>query len=136
MSIKERVGQLVKKYNTNDPFKLAERLGITIVFEPLGSILGYYSRSHRSKVIHINEASDEQQQLSTCAHELGHAVLHPNENTAFLKANTFYSTDRIETEANMFAVELLFKKGGDQPVTVNEAIEEYGIPKQFLYKNF
>lgn len=136
MSINEKVGQLIKKYNTNDPFKIAECLGIKIVYEPLGSILGYYSKSHRTKVIHINASSCEQRQLSTCAHELGHAVLHPNENTAFLKANTLYSTDKIEVEANTFMIELLFNKSGEQPVTIQEATEQYGIPEQFLIKNF
>ncbi|QBK24967.1 ImmA/IrrE family metallo-endopeptidase [Ureibacillus thermophilus] len=42
-----------------------------------------------------------------CAHELGHAVLHHDANTPFLKRKTLFSTERIEIEANKFAVELL-----------------------------
>lgn len=136
MSIKERVGQLVKKHATNSPFKIADNLGIVVTYESLGSILGYYSKTHRFKVIHINADSNEHQQLFTCAHELGHALLHPDENTAFLKASTLYSTERIEVEANMFAVELLFNQGCERPVTIHEATENYGVPKQFLIKNF
>ncbi|WP_369436210.1 hypothetical protein [Lysinibacillus fusiformis] len=48
MNIKKIIGQLVKKYGTSDPFKLAELLGIVVVFEPLGGIFGYYSRSYRT----------------------------------------------------------------------------------------
>ncbi|UOQ85656.1 ImmA/IrrE family metallo-endopeptidase [Gracilibacillus salinarum] len=136
MFIKERVDQLVKKHNTNNPFKIAEELGIQIVYEQLGSILGYYSKTHRCKVIHINESSPREQQIFTCCHELGHALQHPEHNTAFLKANTFYSTDKIEQEANEFAIELLFNQGGDQIVTLREATETYGISEQLVYKNF
>lgn len=131
------IGQLVEKYGTSNPFKLADLLGIVIVFEPLGSIYGYYSRSHRTKVIHINEELPRNKQFSTCAHELGHAVLHPNENTAFLKKNTLFSTEKIEIEANTFAVELLLPDElmNDQycsGFTIYDAIKEKGVPIELL----
>lgn len=137
MEIKEIIGQLVKKYGTSNPFKLADLLGIVVVFEPLGSIYGYYSRSHRTKVIHINENLPYIKQFSTCAHELGHAVLHPNENTAFLKKNTLFSTEKIEIEANTFTVELLlpdklFKDQQCSSFTIYDAIEEKGVPIELL----
>lgn len=137
MDIKKVVEQLVKKYGTSDPFKLAGLLGIVIVFEPLGSIYGYYSRSHRTKVIHINENLPFRKQLLTCAHELGHAVQHPEANTAFLKKNTLFSTDKLEIEANTFAVELLlpdklFLEGNDSSFTVYDAIKEKGISTELL----
>jgi Zn-dependent peptidase ImmA (M78 family) len=40
-------------------------------------------------------------------HELGHAFLHQKANTPFLRKNTFFSDEKIEMEANTFAVELL-----------------------------
>lgn len=132
MDIKKLVSQLIKKYGTSNPFKLAEQLGIAVVFEPLGSIHGYYSRSHRIKVLHINSNLSCEKQLSTCAHELGHALLHPDENTAFLKSKTLYPTDRIEVEANEFMTELLFKTKNS--ITINEATELYGVPEQFVIK--
>ncbi|MCS4471141.1 ImmA/IrrE family metallo-endopeptidase [Clostridium botulinum] len=46
-------------------------------------------------------------QLFTCAHELGHAIHHPNANTPFLVNNTFYSVNKLERQANMFAASLL-----------------------------
>ena len=135
-SIKKKVTQLTKKFDTCNPFEIAEALGIEILYEDLGKILGYYNKVFRIPIIHINEVSTEQQQLFTCAHELGHAVLHPNENTSFLKSNTHFSTDRIEVEANTFAIELLFAQGAVGHVTVHEATEVYGIPEQLLIKNF
>lgn len=59
------------------------------------------------KQIHINHALSEQMQLLTCAHELGHALLHPNANTPFLRNSTMLSVDKMEIEANNFAMELL-----------------------------
>lgn len=123
------VNLLVSKYNTNCPFKLAERMGIQVLHEPLGNILGYYSKHFRVKLIHINDSVDEKKGIFVCGHELGHAVCHPDSNTPFLKKNTFFSTDRMEIEANTFAMELLFRNDIED-TTLKEAIEEYGIPKQ------
>lgn len=107
MEIKQRVNRLCRKYGTQDPFELAERMNILVVREPLGSINGYYNQCYRQKFIHINEELEEYRQKFTCAHELGHAVLHPKANTPFLRDNTLFSVSRLEREANCFAAELL-----------------------------
>lgn len=138
VDIKKIVAQLVEKYDTRDPFKLADLLGVVVIFEPLGSIYGYYSRSHRTKVIHINEDLPSEKQLLTAAHELGHVVQHPEANTVFLKKNTLFSTDKLEIEANTFAVELLLPDElfEDQNIyccfTIYDAIEENGVPIELL----
>ena len=59
------------------------------------------------KQIHINQTLDEYNAKFTCAHELGHAILHPNASTPFLRSKTFLSVDKLEIEANIFAVNLL-----------------------------
>lgn len=46
---------LCRKCDTRDPFTIAAKLGIRVLHEPLGSIRGYYSRTHRIKFIHINQ---------------------------------------------------------------------------------
>ncbi|MEW8956389.1 ImmA/IrrE family metallo-endopeptidase, partial [Clostridium sp.] len=46
-------------------------------------------------------------QIFTCGHELGHAILHEDSNTPFLRNNTFYSINKLERQANMFAAYLL-----------------------------
>ena len=107
MEIKQRVNRLCRKYGTRDPFELAERMNILVVREPLGSINGYYNQCYRQKFIHINEELEEYRQKFTCAHELGHAVLHSKANTPFLRDNTLFSVSRLEREANCFAAELL-----------------------------
>lgn len=59
------------------------------------------------KQIHINQNLNEKEAEFTCAHELGHAILHPNASTPFLRSKTFISVDKLEIEANNFAVNLL-----------------------------
>lgn len=95
------------KYDTSNPFDLAACLGIKVIFEDLGTINGYYNKQLRMKQIHINQNLPEHIQKLTCAHELGHALIHPNANTPFLRNSTFYSVDKLEIEANAFAAELL-----------------------------
>ena len=136
MDIKKKVGQLVKKYGSNNPFKIAESMGIVVRFVPLGKILGFHARKSRVSIIHINEASSIEKQSFICAHELGHAVLHPDVNTPFLKENTLFSREKIEQEANEFAIELMLSKEVASPITMHEATKVYGIPRQLLYKKF
>ncbi len=137
VDIKETVERLIKKYGTSDPFKLADLLGVVVIFEPLGSIYGYYSRSHRTKVIHINENLPCEKQYYTCAHELGHVIQHPEANSAFLKKHTLFSNEKIEIEANTFAIELLlpdelFVEGSELTFSFGETIQEKGIPTELL----
>lgn len=107
MEIRKKVVRLKKNYDTNSPFIIASGLGIKILYEDLGFINGYYNKMLRMKQIHINRDLPEHMKRFTCAHELGHALLHPNANTPFLKNNTFLSVDKLEIEANKFAMELL-----------------------------
>lgn len=84
-------------------------------------------------MIHINNAASQQDQRFTCAHELGHVILYPNVNTPFLRRHTLYSVDRIEREANQFAVELLMPdeflyEFKHKDYTVQEAAALYGVP--------
>lgn len=105
--IKSIVRRLSRKHNTRDPFILADAFGILTVTEPLGALNGYYTKKYRIKIIHINSSLSESEQRFACAHELGHALLHPDANTPFLTKYTYLSVDKYEIEANKFALELL-----------------------------
>ncbi|MER2171811.1 MAG: ImmA/IrrE family metallo-endopeptidase [Psychrobacillus psychrodurans] len=61
----------------------------------------------RNQYIVINSNLEKYTQNIVCAHELGHAVLHPKINTPFMRNNTLLSVNKIEREANRFAAELL-----------------------------
>lgn len=59
------------------------------------------------KIILINSNLDENEKRYVCAHELGHAILHPKLNYSFLATETLFSPQKIEREADIFASELL-----------------------------
>ena len=107
MDIKAAVKQLTHKYKTNNPFELAQLLNIIVMYAELGSTWGYFTTYKRSKFIILNQNISEELQTYTCAHELGHSVLHKGVSTPFLKAHTLFSIEKIERQANTFAVELL-----------------------------
>lgn len=107
MNIKEIVVGLKKKYKTSNPFEIAKSMNICVLYEDIGEIYGYYNNPLRMKQIHINCNLPDHLQTLTCAHELGHAVLHPKSNTPFLRKSTFISVDKMENQANKFATELI-----------------------------
>lgn len=77
-------------------------------------------------------------QRFVCAHELGHAVLHPRSNTPFLRANTLFSVEKLEVEANTFAVELLLSDDviaqyQNTGLTIYDVAEMYSVPRQLVY---
>ncbi|HDX9650177.1 hypothetical protein COL68_16575 [Bacillus wiedmannii] len=136
MKIKDYVMKIVKKHGTTNPFEIAKRKNIIVLFEDLGNTLGFYNTYKRFKFIHINNRIDETTQRFVCAHELGHALLHPKANTPFLRNKTFFSVDRLEIEANTFAVELLLpdemiSEYQDTNLSIQEIAEIYGIPESF-----
>lgn len=101
------VRQLVEKYKTNDPFEIAAHKNIEVRFSDLGQTLGFFFSCYRTKFIHIHQSCNKSKQRFICAHELGHAVLHPHLNTSFMKRISLFNVHRVEMEANTFAMQLL-----------------------------
>mgnify|MGYP000281037511 CR=1 FL=1 len=109
MDIKELVRRLIKKHGTTNPYTIIKEIGITIVYEDLGTINGYFNKLLRNKQIHINQNLTEREELLTICHELGHAIMHPNVSTPFLISSTYLSVNKLEIEANTFAINLLIQ---------------------------
>ncbi|WP_400164839.1 ImmA/IrrE family metallo-endopeptidase [Brevibacillus sp. TJ4] len=132
--IKQIVQRLVKQHGTNEPAYIASQKGILILYEDFKNIWGYFNMSKRIPMIHVNRNLDEHLQRFVIAHELGHRILHPKINVPFLRANTFQSIDRIEREANEFAVELLMPDSilyeyQHTDFTIREVAAIYGVPE-------
>lgn len=132
-----KLHELISNYETRDPFQLAKLLNIFIIEEDLGEIYGYYNRANRIKMIHINSKLDELNKRTTAAHELGHAILHPDENTPMLSKATIVSELKIEKEANYFATNLIidkakyFEEYNYENVFVYGMLRHYGFPEHF-----
>ncbi len=106
--IKDDINYLVDKYNTRDPFELADALGIFVVKSPLkGGLNGCYHEKCGFQFIYINSDLNEQQQTMVAAHELGHARLHRGENILFLSNHSHVSRGKFERQANMYSAQLL-----------------------------
>ncbi|WP_342512843.1 ImmA/IrrE family metallo-endopeptidase [Sporosarcina sp. FSL K6-1522] len=137
--IKAVVENLTRQYGTNDPFKLASLLNIHIVYWDLHhEIQGFYKYDRRNKYIVINSNLSSWKQLYVLAHELGHSMMHPRVNTPFLREKTFLSVDRIEVEANTFAVELLLPDEAlheykDSSLSISEVAGIHGVPEEVAH---
>lgn len=122
--ISKLVAYLMRKYKTNDPEVLADYLNVTIIKMPLEDMVaGFYKMIKRRKYIFLNtDIDDESFMRVVLAHELGHSIMHPKENCAFLKNHTFFLTSRIEIEANTFAAYLLISA---------HDVNEYMVQQQY-----
>lgn len=137
MNVRQKVTNLINKYNTDDPFKLAAFLNIIIMYADLGGKYGNYLKYKRSKFIIIDSTRTPAHMLPfVCAHELGHALCTPNENTQWLKTYTISSNaDCVERLANKFAVELLLNDGylSEHPdSTIYTLADCRGVPHRFI----
>lgn len=139
MWVKVIVENLTKKYGTNNPFAIADAMNIHIIEQDLHEeILGFYKYIRRNKFIFLNSNLSDLAKLFVCAHELGHSELHPRHSVPFLKRKTFFSIDKIETEANRFAVELLLPDEAiyeykDSNISINEVASIYGVPEEVAH---
>lgn len=106
-NIKNEVKRLITKYNTKNPYEIADALGIWIYEVELGSVAAHYIYEKRKKVFFLNKNLSEKDKLFACAHELGHAVLHSKSNKYFNISCSFFNNEKHEIQANTFAAELL-----------------------------
>lgn len=101
---------LVRRYGTRDPFQIAERLGINVLYcDGFGSLKGMYRVIKRNRYIFLNKDLGERMHRIVCAHELGHDQLHRKlAQTNCLQEFMLYDmTTRPEYEANIIAAEIL-----------------------------
>lgn len=137
LNAKQTAARLIRRHGTSDPQRIAAALGIRLIYIDLGgAVYGTYLKYKRIKMILIDADATPPQLLPfVIAHELGHAVCTPDANTSWISAYTLtLNTDRIEREANTFAVELLLP---DDFVRENEGCSIYqlarlrGVPEKF-----
>lgn len=106
MDGKALAASLSRRYETRDPFRLADELGFIVVSAPLVDMRGFQQRVKRRNIIYVNSDLDEQQQNLVCGHEMGHCFLHRGLNRIFMNRNTQFVTQKFENEANLFSLEL------------------------------
>lgn len=108
--ITARSRRLIKRYGTRDPFIIAEKLGIEIVYaDELKRLKGMYRVIKRNRFIFLNSANSHAMNAIVCAHELGHDQLHREyaKTTPIQEFMLYDMASRREYEANIFAADLL-----------------------------
>lgn len=105
--IKQLVNHYVLKFNTRNPFELADYLNVKVQIGALGSRAGCYMFLKNHKCVFLNEDLSESEMRLVMAHELAHSIMHRKENCYFIRNKTLFLNSKIETEANTFAAELL-----------------------------
>lgn len=104
--VKRIVNGLVERYDTRDPFTLADYLNVHVQRAPLGKIYGCHLTICGNKFIYVNTDKPESVQKTVAAHELGHAVMHSDDYYFFSFGESLYRS-KAEIEAHTFAAELL-----------------------------
>ena len=108
-------------WKTNDPFVIAKRLGIEVLFRDI-TIKGFTAQVVKMPgyptIISINNAFNEKSKRILCAHELGHVLLHEGSVNYFANTNSNVLTD-VEREANLFAVALLLDEDVEKQLNVS-----------------
>ena len=108
--IVRRANQIVKLCGTRDPHRIADELGIEIMYCPFKSQKGAYKVIMRNRFMFVKEDLHPVMENIVLLHELGHDSLHRDEATkvgGFKEFNIFDIRDsRMEYEANIFASQI------------------------------
>ncbi|WP_438435446.1 ImmA/IrrE family metallo-endopeptidase [Gorillibacterium sp. sgz500922] len=108
MDMDQTIRRLIRKHKSNCPFEIASGQNIEVWFEDLGACTrGMYRKTLRRKYIVIHRDLSEEWQRVICAHELGHAILHPGVSRFWIDEHTYFFVGKYERQANQFAVRLL-----------------------------
>ena len=101
---------LIREYGTRDPFQIAFLMDVAVKFINTRRQKGLCAVFDGYPFIFINQNLSEQMQRMTCAHELGHILLHKDilaGNVPLLEYELFDIRNSTEYEANVFAADLL-----------------------------
>lgn len=93
-----------KRFRTNNPFEIADMLGIEIRYKPFKDLKGMYLINERCSFIYLSESLDEYMEKAVLFHELGHHFLHKHlVGQPFHEFALYDMTTKPEMEANIYA---------------------------------
>ncbi|NBI16634.1 ImmA/IrrE family metallo-endopeptidase [Neglecta sp. X4] len=108
--IVQKANHIVRLCGTRDPHRIADELGIEIMYCPFKSQRGAYKVIMRNRFMFVKEDLHPVMENIVLLHELGHDSLHRDEATkvgGFKEFNIFDIRDsRMEYEANIFATQI------------------------------
>ncbi len=101
---------LVKRCGTRDPLKIADQIGIEVLYcDDFGPLKGMYRVIKRNRFIFINRDLSPRIRRIVCAHEIGHDRLHRHlaKGNSLQEFMLYDMTRKPEYEANIVAAEIL-----------------------------
>lgn len=117
----------MEKHHTRNPYEIARKENIIVVFEPLGNIYGYYNNAIGQKFIHINEELPEYFQRYVVTHLL-YKAFNNSDEMQFLKQKTSNRFTASEIEANKFAAYLKFdEKELEEAGSIKQVLQNHGM---------
>ncbi|MDB8860141.1 ImmA/IrrE family metallo-endopeptidase [Pediococcus acidilactici] len=133
--IKEAAQKIKQRYNTADPFAIAEKLNIDVEWTNLFLERPFAKTTYDKgqPLVLINARIKHLPSRNyTMAHELGHVILHEGLSTYYTGVRFGHS--KLEHEADIFAAALLgllyIEENDRYPDTLNELVNLYGMPKE------
>lgn len=130
---RQEAERLVQTYQTRDPFALCEALGIVVLDCPLPRhIRGFYQNYQGCQLIYLNDELESGERRAICAHELGHAILHEEQNFLFMTRHCHYFMSRFEKEADLFAAELLIDPAEICEMNVQAIARQWGLSEEIV----
>lgn len=107
------VNRLIKRCGTRNPYKVADELGIHILYRDFTKQRGAYKVILKNRFIFLQNGLHPVIEQIVLWHEIGHDVLHRQEAVSaggFKEFNIFdMRENRMEYEANVFALRLLYR---------------------------
>lgn len=136
--IRALVRRLTAKYETASPFEMCDLLHIDVYRSDLPTCvrgLCFQTESGHS-IILLNREMEERERRYCCAHELGHALLHPGLNAQTMADLTDLCVPKLEREADCFAACLLIDPFVDEwresyeMLTLDQIADLAGLPQK------
>ncbi|MCC8024290.1 MAG: ImmA/IrrE family metallo-endopeptidase [Clostridium sp.] len=132
--IKRLVAYYTRIYGTNDPFEIADRLG---VLYQIGNCKheGCYMFLKNHRYIFLSSKLDGIELKVVMAHELAHAIFDRKEDCYFIRNKTLLLNSKIERRANCFAAYLLITEGiltNYKECTIEQFCNCSGFPEELI----
>ncbi len=136
--MQELITKIWQEYGINDPYKIAEQIGIFLRSSPLENYRGYCIVDGNLRLIRLNSEDPDHIKKFTLAHELGHIFLHTEANYFALKS-TLFATNWQERQADKFAIHLLISDS-DLKENPNYTIDDWakilGLSREIIELRF
>jgi hypothetical protein len=131
--------ELLNKYQTENPFKLAQYSGFEVVWRPLPKkIRSSFVRTHNTNYLVLNSRTDNITQSAMCLARIGeHFLTSQREDVSHY---THSSVQFLRRDLNVFIISMMIQNGAyTEKSLVPTLTEECGTPKhiaEFLLRTW